>query len=41
LVANPPYRFEEEVGAMLAALLDRLGDREAGEGVAISRLADE
>ena len=31
LVVNPPYRFEQEVPPILAALLDRLGDREAGE----------
>ena len=32
LVVNPPYRFEQEVPAILAALLDRLGDRRAGRG---------
>ena len=31
LVVNPPWRFEQEVPAILAALLDRLGDREPGE----------
>ena len=41
LVANPPYRFEEEGGAILAALLDRLGEREPGEGWAMLRIADE
>ena len=30
LVVNPPYRFEPEAPAILAALLDRLGDRRAG-----------
>ena len=32
LVVNPPYRFEQEVPPILAALLDRLGEREAGRG---------
>jgi 23S rRNA A2030 N6-methylase RlmJ len=41
LVINPPYRFEQEVPAILEALLERLGDREAGEGVSIRRIADE
>jgi 23S rRNA (adenine2030-N6)-methyltransferase len=41
LVINPPYRFEQEVPAILEALLERLGDREAGEGVAVRRVADE
>jgi 23S rRNA (adenine2030-N6)-methyltransferase len=41
LVINPPYRFEQEVQPILAALLDRLGSREAGEAVSIDRLADE
>jgi len=41
LVANPPWRFEAEGGAILAALLDRLGTREAGEGWAMLRLAEE
>ncbi len=27
LLVNPPYRFEQEVPPILAALLDRLGDR--------------
>jgi 23S rRNA A2030 N6-methylase RlmJ len=40
-VINPPYRFEQEVQPILAALLDRLGSREAGEAVSIDRLADE
>ena len=34
LVVNPPYRFEEEAQPVLAALLDRLGEREPGEGAA-------
>ena len=41
LVANPPWRFAEEAGPLLAALLDRLGDREAGEGWAVIRVAEE
>ncbi|MBX9698894.1 MAG: 23S rRNA (adenine(2030)-N(6))-methyltransferase RlmJ [Acetobacteraceae bacterium] len=41
LVVNPPYRFESEGGTMLAALLDRLGGRERGEGWAMTRIAEE
>ena len=41
LVVNPPYRFEQEMPAILAALLDRLGDREPGEAATITRIADE
>jgi 23S rRNA (adenine2030-N6)-methyltransferase len=41
LVVNPPYRFEQEMPAILAALLDRLGNREPGEGTAVTRFADE
>ena len=41
LVANPPWRFEQEVPAILAALLDRLGDREAGEVAVVRRIVDE
>jgi 23S rRNA (adenine2030-N6)-methyltransferase len=41
LVVNPPYRFEEQAPPILAALLDRLGDREAGGGTALTRLVDE
>jgi 23S rRNA (adenine2030-N6)-methyltransferase len=41
LVANPPYRFEAECGAVLAALLERLGRREPGEGWAMRRIAVE
>jgi 23S rRNA (adenine2030-N6)-methyltransferase len=40
LVLNPPYRFEQEVPPILAALLDRLGEREPGEVVAIRRIVD-
>lgn len=41
LVVNPPWRFAQAAAAMLDALLDRLGDREPGEGTAVLRLADE
>jgi 23S rRNA (adenine2030-N6)-methyltransferase len=41
LVVNPPYRFEQEVPTILAALLDRLGDREPGEATTVRRVADE
>ncbi|MBK1661498.1 23S rRNA (adenine(2030)-N(6))-methyltransferase RlmJ [Paracraurococcus ruber] len=41
LVANPPWKFEAEGGAILAALLDRLGDGEPGQGWAITRIAEE
>jgi len=41
LVVNPPFRFEAEAEPILAALLERLGTREAGEGFAVERLADE
>ena len=41
LVVNPPYRFEQEVPPILDALLTRLGDREAGEGTALIRIAAE
>jgi 23S rRNA A2030 N6-methylase RlmJ len=41
LVVNPPYRFELEVAAILAALLARLGDREKGESTTVKRIVDE
>jgi 23S rRNA (adenine2030-N6)-methyltransferase len=41
LVINPPFRFEQEVPAILDALLERLGNREPGEESVIMRLADE
>ena len=41
VVVNPPYRFEHEVPAMLAALLARLGDREPGEVAGVRRIVDE
>jgi 23S rRNA (adenine2030-N6)-methyltransferase len=40
-VVNPPWKFEAEGGAILAALLARLGNREPGEGWAMQRIADE
>lgn len=41
LVINPPYRFETEAAPILAALLNRLGTREPGEGAEVIRLVDE
>lgn len=41
LIINPPFPFEREATGVLEALLDRLGDREPGEGVALVRLSDE
>ncbi len=41
VVVNPPFRFEAAIAPVLAALLQRLGDREPGEGTALLRLADE
>jgi 23S rRNA (adenine2030-N6)-methyltransferase len=41
LVANPPWKFEAEAGAILAALLERLGDGEPGQGWAMTRIAAE
>jgi 23S rRNA (adenine2030-N6)-methyltransferase len=41
LIVNPPYRFEHDAQSILAALLDRLGDREPGEAALVTRLADE
>jgi 23S rRNA (adenine2030-N6)-methyltransferase len=41
LLINPPFGFERAVPPILTALLDRLGNREDGEGIAITRLADE
>jgi 23S rRNA (adenine2030-N6)-methyltransferase len=41
LAINPPFRFEDAAGTILAALLDRLGTREPGEGFAVIRLVDE
>ncbi len=41
LVVNPPWRFQAEAGPILAALLNRLGDRERGEGWSAQVLASE
>ncbi|MGC8468609.1 MAG: 23S rRNA (adenine(2030)-N(6))-methyltransferase RlmJ [Acetobacteraceae bacterium] len=41
LVGNPPWGFEAEAGAILAALHARLCGGEAGSGWAVSRLAEE
>jgi 23S rRNA (adenine2030-N6)-methyltransferase len=41
LVANPPWKFEAEGGAILAALLAALGDGEPGQGWAMTRIAAE
>jgi 23S rRNA (adenine2030-N6)-methyltransferase len=41
LVVNPPYRFEQEVPAILTALLGRLGDGEPGEAAIVRRIVDE
>jgi 23S rRNA (adenine2030-N6)-methyltransferase len=38
VIVNPPYRFEEAAMPILAALLERLGQRDAGEGIAFRRL---
>jgi 23S rRNA (adenine2030-N6)-methyltransferase len=41
LVANAPFRFEEEAAAILAALEDRLSDGEPGAGAAVTRITEE
>ena len=41
LVVNPPWKFEEEGSAILAALLAALGSGEAGQGWAMTRISDE
>lgn len=41
LVANSPWGFEAEAGAVLAALLERLGAGEPGQGWAVTRVAEE
>ena len=41
LVANPPWKFEEEGAAILAALLERLGEGEPGQGWSMTRIAEE
>jgi len=41
ILMNPPFRFETDLPAILAALLDRLGTGEPGQATALIRLADE
>ena len=41
LILNAPFGFEEAGAAILAALLERLGDGEPGAGTRILRVADE
>ena len=41
LVRNPPWGFEAEAPGILDALLRRLGQGEAGQGVRLVRLTDE
>jgi 23S rRNA (adenine2030-N6)-methyltransferase len=41
LIRNPPFRWAEEWPPILHALLDRLGTREFGEGIAVERITDE
>ncbi len=41
VVVNPPWGFAEQARAMLAALLDRLGDAEPGAGFAVTTLVAE
>jgi len=41
LVRNPPWGFEAAAADILAALLDRLGDGEYGQGHTVLRLTDE
>lgn len=41
LLVNPPFGFEAAAAPILGALLDRLGEGEAGAGFAVERIADE
>jgi 23S rRNA (adenine2030-N6)-methyltransferase len=41
LVANAPFRFGDEAGAILAELLHHLGSREPGEGWTMMRIVEE
>jgi 23S rRNA (adenine2030-N6)-methyltransferase len=41
VVVNPPYRFEAECEPMLDALLDAIGNHEAGSRARMERIADE
>jgi 23S rRNA (adenine2030-N6)-methyltransferase len=40
-VVNPPFGFEAAAREILAALLERLSEGEAGAGFDVIRLADE
>jgi 23S rRNA (adenine2030-N6)-methyltransferase len=41
VVINPPYQFAEQGQVITEAVLDGLGQREAGAGVGVIRIADE
>ena len=41
VVINPPFGFERDAAAILAALLERLGRGERGAGTSVTRLTDE
>ena len=41
LVRNPPFRWDEEWPPIMAALLERLGDGEPGQGWSVERVTDE
>ena len=41
LVRHPPFRWTEEWPALMAALLDRLGNGETGQGWSVNRVTDE
>ncbi len=41
LIANPPFGFEDGLTPILAALLDRLGTRDPGEGFGLVRVTGE
>lgn len=41
LVVNPPWGFEDAARGILAALLERLGDGEPGQGWAVTRVSEE
>lgn len=41
LTINPPFQFEAAATAILEALLSAIGTGEPGQGIAVSRIADE